>query len=942
MNREIVARDGNCLPKEELETAERMSLHVQLVYECLRWTHASPDSDAALSRLMAFVGVKFGCRRVCIFEQNETGRYSNTHEWCAPGVAAQKELRQDECQEMLDWCSDILHQGHEVVLRDVEDIREDYPMSYAALRAQGVCSLAMTGLWNNDRLLGFFGAEDPLPDGLNQMSVFMKIVGNFVSSFLRQRDQMAKLKYISYHDQLTGVWSNNKLEMRIKQWKMVNSMGVVYCDITALKQVNDTLGHDAGDMVIQHCAQMVSEVFGKESVYRVGGDEFLVLCPNIEREKFYTLVDLMKRIIAEGNHPMAVGSMWTDQKPLDLNRAISQADADMYESKRTYYAQTDPVSGERRDRRRSAVRTDCWNPRRPAQSGKAQTNSQLERYLQNNYFDSAVLLQSVGESGTTCFLYFGDMQTGIFYITDNLRDTFGFEGNVVPDFINAWERRISNQEDLELFRQDIRQLLGEKKERHDLYYRVRDQQENNFWIHCRGLLQWDAAREKPLFFSGCVIRQEPDFVVDIKTNFLRENAALFMLDELKRDGGLNMVVGFSLNHFSEINESRGRDIADELLRTVSNRLNEHFGHRVFFYRLDGLRFIAVPASDLQDEDLAQSIREIVRESYWERGIIVRQPCSVSVLRQPALDSQTTPQSILDTVMTMIVLAKHAPEQEVRDIPSNEIRLKKEQAELVLELNRSVINGCTGFRIVIQPIVSIAGDIVGGEALLRWAYSGKDVPPDQFIPLLEKNKLILQVGRWTFEEVARICKRIVTCRPDFPIGFNVSYHQLADEDFPGFMGQTLEQFGLDGSHLVMELTETHFDETPEKLHRFVSSCKGMGMKVVLDDFGSGYSSLTLLLRYPADIVKLDRALLAEITHSEDKAKFIGSIVYACHQFGKRVCMEGVETDEDLSIIRQAQCDMVQGFHFYKPLELRDFYRLLLSDDSAAPVPQTPQS
>lgn len=931
-------------PEEELETAGNLSRQEQLVYECLQWTHTSPDPNVALGRLLAFVGERFGCRRAYIFEQNAGGKYDNTHEWCAPGVSAQKDLLQDESQEGMDWWLDAFRQGREVVIRDLEHIRADHSMTYAALHAQDIRSLVAAGLWDNDRLMGFFGVDDPRPEELDRLPVFLRFTGYFVSAILRRRDLMDRLEYMSYHDQLTGVWNRNVMEERAKQWKTVDSMGVAYCDVTALKQVNDNLGHHAGDEMIQRSARLMTEVFGAERVYRVGGDEFLALCPGMERKEFHALVDLLKRRIAAGEHPLAVGAMWTDQKPLNLSWAISQADADMYESKRAYYGQIDPVSGERRDRRRSTVRpTEHRDRRRPTRGRESQPNSPLDQYLRSNFFDGEALLRSVGESGTSCFLYFGDMQTGFFYITDNLRDTFGFEGNVVPDFMTAWEKRVSNQEDLELLRQDLRQLLREKKERHDLWYRVRDRKGNNFWVHCRGLLQWDAAREKPLFFSGCISSQEHDFVVDPITNFPREYAALLKLNELKRDGSVGMVVGFCLNHFSELNESRGRDAADELLRAVSARLNEYFGHRVYFYRLDGLRFLAVTAPAFrEEEDLARSIREIVQQIYRERGIIVRRPCSMSVLRQPDPDGQATPQSILATVMTMISLAKQDPEREAQASPSDEVRLKKERAEQVLELNRSVINSFSGFRVVVQPLVDAAdGRIVGGEALLRWTYRGKDVPPIQFLPLLEKNKLILPVGRWMFEEVARICRRIITCRPDFHLTFNVSYHQLADEDFPAFMGRTLERFGLDGSHLIMELTETHFDETPEKLHRFVSSCKDMGMQVALDDFGSGYSSLTLLLRYPADIVKLDRSLLAEITHSEDKSKFIRAIVYACHQFGKQVCMEGVETDEELAIIRRARCDMIQGFRFYKPLELRDLYPLLLSDDSAAPAPQ-PQS
>ena len=143
-----------------------------------------------------------------------------------------------------------------------------------------------------------------------------------------------------------------------------------------------------------------------------------------------------------------------------------------------------------------------------------------------------------------------------------------------------------------------------------------------------------------------------------------------------------------------------------------------------------------------------------------------------------------------------------------------------------------------------------------------------------------------------------------------------------------MRNILQKYKLDGNHLVMELTETHFDDYPQILENFIKDCRELGMVVALDDFGNGYSSLGMLLKYSTEIVKLDRSLLHEMSKSKDKEKFIKSIVYACHQFNKKVCMEGIETVEELEMIRATGCNLIQGYYFYKPLEISDFYSLLL--------------
>ena len=208
----------------------------------------------------------------------------------------------------------------------------------------------------------------------------------------------------------------------------------------------------------------------------------------------------------------------------------------------------------------------------------------------------------------------------------------------------------------------------------------------------------------------------------------------------------------------------------------------------------------------------------------------------------------------------------------------------------------------------------------------------------FIPLLEKNNMIHLAGRWVFEQAVCSCLRLHSYNPDFYLSFNVSLQQMSDEQFPDFMDQMLTKYGLTGDRLVAEVTESCMDEEPEKLLRFVRMCGEKGIRIALDDFGSGYSSFRMLLQYPSDIIKLDRSLLQEMIESDEKSNFISSVVYACHRFGKKVCMEGVETAEQHLLIRDAGCDMIQGFYCYRPMELDQLYSLLASQCP----PEAPQT
>lgn len=545
----------------------------------------------------------------------------------------------------------------------------------------------------------------------------------------------------------------------------------------------------------------------------------------------------------------------------------------------------------------------------------------FQTFIRENYYDAEAFFRSVAAPEGPYYLYLGDLQSNLYYISDNMRDDFGFQENIVQDLIEKWSLRIRDPEDNFLYHQDLQQMFDQKKDIHSLRYRVTDKDGKSAWVHCRGILKWSDDKTVPLFFSGCVSRLESKFSIDFSTGFWRQQAALNSLSALGEKQEMARIIGFGLNHFTYINESRGRVSGDMLLRSIADSLTQELGRQYTFYRLDGIRFMAVSKNGrkFDDPEDVGRIRRIIEKCYTARKLSSKQAASFGVLHFP--EDGRLPQEILENTITLINIAKVTPELEYAVFSQDVISKKKDKSKMAIRLSECVDKNFSDFRIVIQPIVSCgAGKVIGGETLLRWKYHGQDISPVIFIPLLEETRLILPVGKWVFEQAVTICKRIIEDQPDFLLSFNVSYLQILDDTFLPFIKQTLEKSGLDGRNLMVELTETHFDEMPMRLKNFVAACQEMGMRFALDDFGNGFSSLQMLFKYPVNVVKLDRTLMNEITHSHENMDFIMSIIYACHRAGKEVCVEGVETDNELLAVRRTDCDMIQGYYFYKPLEL----------------------
>jgi EAL domain-containing protein (putative c-di-GMP-specific phosphodiesterase class I) len=227
-----------------------------------------------------------------------------------------------------------------------------------------------------------------------------------------------------------------------------------------------------------------------------------------------------------------------------------------------------------------------------------------------------------------------------------------------------------------------------------------------------------------------------------------------------------------------------------------------------------------------------------------------------------------------------------------------------------------------FVLVYQPVFRVAGDVralVGFEALVRWRHPRQGwLAPDLFIPIAEKSGLIQPLGDWVLRHALRQGLAFSRIRPDLKLSMsvNVSVLQLSRPGFGADVGAALQAEGFPPEALCLEVTESML--TDIAVFYVLTDLRALGVRVAIDDFGIGYSSLSYLFRLPADVVKLDRSFLETVGGDDGSRDFIGAVIRLAHAAGKSVIVEGIETQAQLDVATGAETDMVQGFLLARPL------------------------
>lgn len=308
----------------------------RVLIRCARTLELKLDVKDALNRLFEIIGNYYQAGRTYLFEFDYDERTtSNTYEWVAEGVSAEIDNLQAVPLEAAQPFLDMFAERGMFYITDLdEDLSED-SSTYQILEAQGIHSLLAVPVMQDGVTTGFLGVDDPA-DHIGDFDLLTSVL-YFIQNDLEKRRVMEQLERLSYEDTLTGLYNRNRYNevRKAMKEKAPDKLGIIYMDLNGLKWVNDTLGHDFGDKLIKKTAKIIKKVVGKDS-YRIGGDEFVAICPGMEEEEFEKKILALLERTEQEEISIAIGASWRD-KDVNIKEQLHEADQCMYEEKKSYY-----------------------------------------------------------------------------------------------------------------------------------------------------------------------------------------------------------------------------------------------------------------------------------------------------------------------------------------------------------------------------------------------------------------------------------------------------------------------------------------------------------------------------------------------------------------------------------------------------------------------------
>lgn len=296
-----------------------------------------PDPNKSIDIILEFLGKELNGERVYVFEKNSMGGDDNTYEWTAVGVTPEKENLQNVPPEVCANWYRYFNENKNIMYDDIEKIRHEDPLVYETLKSQDIHSIVVVPLYDDYRVLGFYGIDNPPKQNLEDTLNMLQILGYFISSMLKRRDMMNQLREMSLCDQLTKLGNRHAMEEYIINVQGNQGIGIVYCDITGLKRTNDTLGHKMGDQLICNAAESLKSAFGDYGLFRIGGDELLAICVDIDEETLQSRIELLRKKAVEKSVNLAIGAIREEPFESDFQKLMSAAEQLMYQEKNEYY-----------------------------------------------------------------------------------------------------------------------------------------------------------------------------------------------------------------------------------------------------------------------------------------------------------------------------------------------------------------------------------------------------------------------------------------------------------------------------------------------------------------------------------------------------------------------------------------------------------------------------
>ena len=398
-----------------------------------------------------------------------------------------------------------------------------------------------------------------------------------------------------------------------------------------------------------------------------------------------------------------------------------------------------------------------------------------------------------------------------------------------------------------------------------------------------------------------------------------------------------LVINIGIENFNLINSNLGREAGNELLRAFALRLQALVWEGDSVGRLHGDQFALVINNTTLGEpanELVTRLLELLHRpfDFKKQAIYLQTNFGIAIFPGDG----ASPQDLLNRAEVARRQARNDSESAYRFF-SEDLDLKSSEQFLLQSQIRVALKN-EEFKIHYQPRINVTtGRIIGVEALLRWQHPERGLlPPAEFLYLLEESGQIRQVGEWVLNSV---CKTVLEWQQvithPLHVAVNVSPTQLKSNNFCELVRSAVEKNGLDleKTTLELEITENIFLTDLEHVSSQLNTLRKMGIKIAIDDFGTGYSSLSYLIKLPIHYLKIDRAFVIDVTKSRDAKAIVRAITSLAQSLRLQVVAEGIETEEQLEVLKTLDCEEFQGFLFSRPVTAEVMRKLLIKDSSS---------
>lgn len=549
----------------------------------------------------------------------------------------------------------------------------------------------------------------------------------------------------------------------------------------------------------------------------------------------------------------------------------------------------------------------------------------ITRKIQNNTLASSfasleAVLDNVGSS-----IYVRDTSTGVLLFANR-------------SFKNNFSRELAENRLEELFESSIPQRshsgnyevhYKEREKWYDVYYtRVK-------WVDGRpvSLCAIYDVTEKKLYQKRIEQQAYTDFLTGLYNRMCCEKDLQKYVDEARIKGGKGALMYLDLDDFKHINDSLGHQYGDVLLQDISKAISRIEGISGSCYRMGGDEFVIVvpPESYYRMDKILEEIKDAFATPWYLKDSDYYCTMSMGVVRFP--EHGDTVSELIRKADVAMYQAKKSGKNRIAEYSDNIDSSSIRRLDLEKNMLDAIGKKADEFEVFFQPIMSSPivdkngrkRRHIGAEALVRWNSKALGfLNPDEFIPLAEYLGLITPIGNIVIKKACECCRIWnETGRRDFAVAVNLSVVQIMQNDIVDFIKKCLEDNYLNPSSLVLEITEQLAINDLARTRQTILDIKKLGVRLALDNFGTGYSALSSIRALPFDIIKINRNAVASTGDEAYSRAFIRSIADIGKALGAEICVEGVETQQQNTVFRNMGIKYTQGFYFDQPLRRAAF-------------------